>query len=159
MGTTSDSTIMVNTEVKEKKTKWGELCPVHRTSRHSWDECRLKNLTSCPYCQEGIKEGMLNKHVSICKGKCCYECGHLRHMRAECGVRSSGKRRRESDRSLDRWGCSCSGRRHEEQKPWSKERHRHSSHNHCRREEHNKKGEKYDNRRQEGKRKHNDIKE
>ncbi len=101
MGTT-DSTIMVNTEVKEKKAKWGDPCPVHGTSRHLWDECRLKNSTSCPYCQEGIKEGMLNKHVSICKGKCCYECGCLRHMRVEYGVKSSGKRRRESDRSLDR---------------------------------------------------------
>ena len=91
-------------EVKEKKTEWGDPCPVHGTSRHSWDECRLKNSTSCPYCLEGIKEGMLNKHVSICKGKRCYKCGCLGHMRAECGVRSSGKRRRESDRSLDRQG-------------------------------------------------------
>ncbi len=101
MGTMSDSTIMVSTEVKEKKVERGDPCLVHGTSRHSWDECRLKNLTSYPYCQEGIKEGMLNKHVSICKGKCCYECGHLRHMRAKCGVRSGGKRRRELDRSPD----------------------------------------------------------
>ncbi len=114
MGTTSDSSIMVNTEVKEKKPKHGDPCPVHGTSRHSWDECRLKNSMSCSYCQEGIKEGTLNKHMSICKGKHCYECGCLRHMRAECGVRSSGKRRRESDRSPDRQGCSHSGRRHEE---------------------------------------------
>ncbi len=159
MGTTSDSIIMVNTEVKEKKTECGDPCPVHGTSRHSWDEYRLKNSMSCPYCQDSIKKQMLNKHMSICKGKHCYECGHLRHMRVECGVRSSGKRRRESDRSLDRQGCSCSGRRHEEQKPQSKERHQHSSCNYHRREEHSKKSEKHENRRQEGKRKHNDMKE
>ena len=75
MGTTLDSTIIVSTEVKEKKVEQGDPCLVHRTSRHSWDKCRLKNSTSCPYCQEGIKEGMLNKHISICKGKHCYECG------------------------------------------------------------------------------------
>ncbi len=159
MGTTSDSTIMVSTEVKEKKTERGDPCPVHRTSRHSWDECRLKNLTSCLYCQEGIKEGTLNKHLSICKRKCCYECGCLGHMRAECGVRSNGKRRRESDRSPDRCSHSHSRQRHEEWKPWSKERCKHSSCNHCRREEHSKKGERYDSRKQEGKRKHNDVKE
>ncbi len=34
MGTTSDSTIMVSTEVKEKKTERGDPCPVHGTSRH-----------------------------------------------------------------------------------------------------------------------------
>ena len=33
MGTASDSTIMVNTEVKEKGEK-GDPCPVHGTSRH-----------------------------------------------------------------------------------------------------------------------------
>ena len=50
MGTTSEGTVMVSTEVKEKRTKRGDPCPVHRISRHSWDECRLKNSTSCPYC-------------------------------------------------------------------------------------------------------------
>ena len=80
-------------------------------------------------------------------------------MRAECGVKSSGKRRRESDRSPDRQGCSHSGRRHEECRPQSKERCRHLSHNHCRRDEHSKKSEKHKSRKQEEKRKHNNVKE
>ena len=45
-------------------------------------------------------------------------------------MQSSRKRRRASDRSQDRWGHSCSRRRHKEQKPRSKERHWHSSRNH-----------------------------
>ncbi len=80
-------------------------------------------------------------------------------MRAECGVRSNGKRRRESDRSPDRCSCSHSGWRYEEWKPQSKERCRHSSCNHHRREEHSKKSERYNSRKQEGKRRHNDMKE
>ncbi len=80
-------------------------------------------------------------------------------MRAECEVRSSRKRRRESEQSPDRHGHSHSGWRHKEQKPWSKERHRHHSHNHHRREEHSKKCESCNYRKQEGRRKHSEVKE
>ncbi len=140
MGVSGDGAhIMVATEERVKNQGETDPCPVHSTTKHSWSECRHKDAKSCPYCQEGVQQGTLNKHIITCKGLRCYECGKLGHMRSECGkLQKKGSKRRHESGSRNRRQSSRGPRRHEERKPRSKERRRHPSRDHRRRNESDK---------------------
>ena len=76
-------------------------CLIHETPRHATEECRLRDVTTCPYCQGNIQQGQFAAHIAgnKCTAKRCFNCNRLGHFANRCRAPKRTRTAASSDQS------------------------------------------------------------